>query len=76
MNERKSRAKKGIKPKIDYISNIRMFFGIDTARGYVEILNIFDISQLMKPKTTNFFLIGTLKTGTSIKKASMSFKDV
>ena len=55
-----------IKPKTDDISNMRMFFGIDTTKKYIGNSNIFETTELIKPTTTNFLLTGTLRMGTLI----------
>ena len=47
---------------------ILMTFGIHTTKIFFEILNILETTQLIKRKTTNFYLKGTLKVGAVLKK--------
>ena len=53
-----------------------MFFRIDTSKNYIEKMNIFETRQLMKPKTPNFPLTGTLRMRTVIKKTSIPFREI
>ena len=45
-----------------------MFFRIDISKNYLEKLNNFETRQLMKPKTPNFRLSGTLRKRRVIRK--------
>ena len=55
---------------------MRMFFGKDTTKNFMENLNNFENRELKKLTITKFLLTGTLRMGTVIKKTSMPFKNV